>query len=111
MAAQVRFHLDESVTTAVADALNQRGIDVTTPVQAGLLSASDEKHLAFALAEGRVMITHDADLLRLHAEGSEHAGIAYCAAQTRTVVQMVECLSLIHAVLEADEMKNRVEYP
>ncbi len=34
-----------------------------------MLGASDEEHLAFALAEGRVIFTQDADFLRLAAEG------------------------------------------
>lgn len=42
-----------------------------------MLGASDEEHLAFALAEGRVIFTLDADFLRLAAAGHEHAGIAY----------------------------------
>ena len=37
------------------------------------------------LSEGRVLVTHDADFLRYHAEGVEHAGIAYCKKGSRTV--------------------------
>ncbi len=62
----MRFHLDEHVDHAVAHGLRQRGIDVTTTTDAGLLGVSDEHHLEHALAASRVIFTQDADFLRLH---------------------------------------------
>ncbi len=62
----LRFHLDEHIDTAIADGLRRRGIDVTTTAEAGLRGAGDEAHVAFALSEGRVLVTNDADFLRLH---------------------------------------------
>ncbi len=80
---QIRFHLDESVRNAVAEGLRKRGIAVTTPGDTGLLGASDSEHLAFALRENRVIVTHDSDFLRLDHVGHEHAGVAYCHQQAR----------------------------
>jgi len=74
----IRFHLDESVSTAIADPLRQRGIDVTTPIDASLIGVTDEAHLAFARQQHRVVVTHDVDYLRLHQSRAEHAGIVYC---------------------------------
>lgn len=74
----VKFHTDEHVSDAVAQGLQRRGIDVTTTAQAGLLGAPDHLQLAYALREGRVMVSHDADMLRLAAAGTPHAGVAYC---------------------------------
>ena len=48
----MRFHLDEHVAHAIAQGLRLRGIEVTTTAEADLLSAPDEDHLAFALANG-----------------------------------------------------------
>jgi predicted nuclease of predicted toxin-antitoxin system len=79
----IRFHLDEHVDPAIAAGLRARGIDVTTTIEAGLESATDETHLQFALGEGRVIFTQDRDFLRLHAAGAPHAGITYCEQQTR----------------------------
>jgi predicted nuclease of predicted toxin-antitoxin system len=53
----IRFHLDESMTNAVADGLRRRGVDITTSSDAGLLSASDEEHLDFGRRERRVVVT------------------------------------------------------
>ena len=74
---EIRYHLDENVHGAVANGLRLRGIDVTTASDAALLGASDAEHVAFARSQGRVIVTHDDDFLRLHAESIEHAGIVY----------------------------------
>jgi predicted nuclease of predicted toxin-antitoxin system len=57
MAQTIRFHLDEHCSTALAEALQRRGIDVTTAAGAGLLQATDEEHLRFAAREQRVVFT------------------------------------------------------
>jgi hypothetical protein len=46
MAGRIRFHLDERVDVAIARALRRHGVDVTTTVEAGLRTASDEEQLA-----------------------------------------------------------------
>jgi hypothetical protein len=69
MADSLRFHLDENVHGAVANGLQLRGIDATTAHDVGLIGASDEEHLAFALSQTRVLVTHDDDFLRLASSG------------------------------------------
>ena len=78
MVNSIRFHLDEHVDPDIARALRQYGIDVSTTVEAGLRTAADPDQLAFVQREGRVLVTHDADFLRLAAQGVNHPGIAYC---------------------------------
>lgn len=106
----VPFHLDEHISSALANALRHRGIDVTTTTEAGLVGAADQDHLTFATAARRVIVTQDIDFLRLHAAGAPHAGIAYCHPQSRSVGEMLRRLLLIHGTLSPEDMKNRVEY-
>lgn len=106
----IRFHLDESADGRLAAALRRRGIDVTTPLDAALVSAEDERHLIFADAENRVVVTQDSDFLQLHQAGTSHAGIAYYAPGTRTLGYLVRYLCLMHDCLNADEMCGQVEY-
>src|SRR5262245_38785747 len=106
----IRFHLDEHVDFAIADGLRRRGIDVTTTADAGLSGAEDIDHIAFALAEGRVIQTNDGDYLRLHGQGVGHAGIAYCRHQSRSIGEIIRALELIWNVFEPDEMRNHVEF-
>jgi predicted nuclease of predicted toxin-antitoxin system len=107
---RVRFHLDEHIPRTIAVALRRHGIDVTTTVEAGLRQQSDSSHLWYASKENRVLVTHDADFLQLHASGVEHAGIAYCAMGARSIGQMITMLRLIYEVLTSEEMRNSVEY-
>jgi predicted nuclease of predicted toxin-antitoxin system len=106
----IRFHLDENVDRAIARGLQDRGYDVTMPVEVGLLEATDEQQLAFATSGGRVLVTHDSDFLRMHAAGNPHAGIVYCHPKSRTIGQIVRGLLLIAACLDSDEFVNHVEF-
>ncbi|MDZ4659137.1 MAG: DUF5615 family PIN-like protein [Bythopirellula sp.] len=103
----MRFHLEAD---AVAKGLRQRGIDVTTTAEANLLDAEDEQHVAHALKEGCVIVTQDADFLRIAAEGKSHLGIVYFAQGSRSIGEIVRHLALMHACLGDDEMRGRVEY-
>lgn len=110
MTDRIRFHLDESVGPAVAEGLRRRGINVTTTPEVGLSSADDEAQLAFALREKRILVTQDADFLRLHRRGVPHAGIAFYDPGTRTIGQLIAGLVLIHGMLTPEEMKGHVEF-
>ena len=52
----IRYYVDEHVGKAVVRGLRQRGVDVVTVVEAGMLSATDEAQLAFAVKAGRVIL-------------------------------------------------------
>jgi uncharacterized protein with PIN domain len=90
--------------------LRRRGIDVTTTQESDLLSADDLDQLAFASQRGRILVTQDADFLRLSQEGRSHCGIAYYVPGHRTIGELISRLVLIHAVLEAEEMNGAVEF-
>lgn len=106
----MRFHLDEHVGFAIAFGLRSRGIDVTTTVDADLCGAEDEEHVAFALAQNRVVFTNDADFLRIHAKGMMHPGIVYCHQGARSIGSIVAALELIDGCLTQDEMRGHVEF-
>lgn len=110
MPERIKFHLDEHVDPDVARALRRYGIDVTTTIGAGLRSQSDLVQLDFARRGQRVLVTHDADFLRLTEQGLQHTGIAYGARVSRSLGEMIRSLILIYEVLTPDEMMNRVEY-
>lgn len=106
----IRFHLDEACDPRIAVGLRQRGVEVSTTAEAGLLGAPDEAHLAYAWSQARVILTHDTDFLRLHAAGARHAGIVYCRQQGRSLGELVRLLVLVWELLEPREMQGRIEY-
>lgn len=78
-------------------------------LEAGTLKASDETHVERARAEGRVIFTQDDDFLRLHAAGTDHAGIVY-TPQGTSIGDIIRGLMLIYQVLDTEDMRGHVEY-
>lgn len=109
MATRLKLYMDEQVPAAVTAGLRVRGVDVLTVQEAAMVGATDQDQLAFAARRGRVLFTHDADFLRLHAAGIGHAGIAY-ASQQMPVGQIVRGLMLLYQVLAPADMRNHVEF-
>jgi predicted nuclease of predicted toxin-antitoxin system len=106
----IRFHLDENCDPRIAAGLRLHGIDVTTTAEAGLLHAADEAHLGYAVANRQVIVTQDADFLRIAAAGWEHPRIVFYSSQNQTIGQVIRAVHLIWEVYEPEEMSNRVEY-
>ena len=107
--AEIRFHLDESVTTKVARALRVQNLDVTTTHDVGLRSSSDEIQFEYAQREQRVLITKDSDFLRIASERWDHFGILYCNPETSIGSIVLACLTL-QSSLTSEDMCGRVEY-
>ena len=106
----IRFHLDEQVPNAVARGLWSRGIDVSTTIDAGLQGAEDLAHIAYAVAEDRVIFTQDHDFLRHHHAGVTHAGIVYSKQGSRSIGEIVRYLKLMHDCLDQAGMAGQLEY-
>ena len=109
MAAEIKFYTDEHIPRAIIRGLRNRGCDVLTTQEAGMLGASDLEHIARAASEDRVILTQDADFLRLHAEGTSHNGIAF-AAQGTSIGEMIQGLMVIRDVLKPADMQGHVEF-
>jgi Domain of unknown function (DUF5615) len=63
----IRLYFDEdSMRHALIHALRARGIDVQTALDAAMIERTDEAHLEFAMAQGRVLCSFNvADFCRL----------------------------------------------
>jgi Domain of unknown function (DUF5615) len=101
--------MDEHVPKAVTEGLRRRGVDVVTVQELGLQTVEDAKHLERATQDGRVVVTQDADFLRLHATGLSHRGIVYAPQQT-PVAHMLRSLMLLHDVLSPNDMVRHIEF-
>lgn len=106
----IRFHLDENCDPRIAVALREHGIDATTARETGLRRAPDEQHFAFAIAEGRVIVTHDTDFLRIAAVQQEHPGIVFFPPHRSGLGHIIRMLTLAWNILEVEEIRGRVEY-
>ena len=106
----MKFYLDEHIPKGVVEGLRRRGVDVLTVQEADRSGDSDEKQLAFATREGRVLVAFDDDFLRLDASGIPHTGVVFSQTGRRTVGELIESLMLIANVIESNEMKNHIEF-
>jgi hypothetical protein len=76
----LRLLIDEMYPPALAGALRSRGVEASTVAESGLAGHPDLDILAFAAAEGYVLLTENvADFARLAAErltaGLSHSGV------------------------------------
>ncbi|MDB5307260.1 MAG: hypothetical protein JWO38_1462 [Gemmataceae bacterium] len=110
MANPVRFYLDQNVFGGTVAGLRALEIDVLSAQEAGRCGLPDPDQLAFASAEGRVIVTFDQDYSVLHAAGVPHAGSGWCHPTKYSVGQLVRALEILHGVLTAAEMVSQVEY-
>ena len=75
-----RLYFDEDADARLAAALRQRGYDVVTTAEVGLLEASDEEQLVYAASQKRALVTHNTrHFPGVHAAwveaGREHWGV------------------------------------
>ena len=110
MAQRIRFHLDEHIDPDIAAALRRHGVNVTTTVDVGLRTASDDAQLEFAKSQRRVIVTDDAGFLRRAAAGGDHPGIVVCHRQVHTTRQIIRGLILIYEVLTPSGIAGRTEF-
>src|SRR5262245_16849816 len=112
----IRIYLDEdSMNHALEAALRSHGVDVLTPLQAGMIQVRDDEKLNYAAAEGRAIYSFNVgDFYRLHGEflaaGRPHAGIILSQQQQFSIGEQMRRLLKLIATLTEDEMVNRVEF-
>lgn len=73
------LYADEQFPKAVAEKLRSSNHDVLTVQEAARQGDSDEKVLAFAAQQERIVLTiNRRDFIRLHRQDPDHAGIVVC---------------------------------
>ncbi len=95
---------------AIAEQLARNNIDAITVRDLDELGDEDSNHLQRATELGRVLCTHDADFLRLNAQGVEHAGIAYVPQYQTNIGAIVKGLRDLHQTISAETMQGQVKF-
>lgn len=73
----LRLYLDDCIfRRRLRDILIHDGHDVVTPLDAGLLGASDEQHFAYTCRHSLILMTYNPkDFVPLHRRHPDHPGI------------------------------------
>jgi hypothetical protein len=106
--------MDHHVKAAITEGLRRRSLDVVTCLQDGTDRADDNRILERATELGRAVFTQDDDFLALADKwletGRDFAGVIYAHQLGITIGQAIRDLELIAKVLNAEEMRNRIEF-
>jgi predicted nuclease of predicted toxin-antitoxin system len=66
-----------------------------------------KEHLAHARRDGRVLVTHDDDFLRLASEGASHAGIVY-VPRGRSIGDIMRGLVRIARASSEEDLRQQI---
>jgi hypothetical protein len=109
---QIRLYLDEDAQRgSLVKALRERGVDVETANEAGLVNVADDLHLAYATAQSRVLYSFNiGDYNRPHSEylkrNETHAGIILAPQQRYSTGEQLRRLLRIINTKTAEQMRD-----
>lgn len=113
---KLRLYFDEdSMSHALVEALQSRGVDVLTPLDVGTIGWPDEEQLQFASEAGcAIFPCNVGDFLVLHSKWQEghrnHAGIILAQQQQFSVGELMRRLLRLISNRTAESMLNQVEF-
>lgn len=106
----IRFILDENVDVEIAVQLQRRGIYAISVKELKKFGEDDPVLLDYAIANGLVVISHDADFLDLAKTNMPHAGIVFIPNRRRGIGVAVKALSALAQERNANDVNNLVLY-
>lgn len=103
---------DEDVDARLAAALRQWGYHVEMTVEAGLLEASDEEQLAYAVSQHRALVTHNikhfpGEHARWVEAGRKHWGIVILVGHSAIGAWLHRTENLLNR-FSAEELQNQL---
>jgi len=110
----LRFLADEGFSHAVTRQLRERGVDVVTAQEAGLVGSPDPVILEWAAYHGRIVVTSDVSTMPDHAYARMQADLPmpglFVAHQGTGIGVIVEELHTIAACSLDREWENQARY-
>ena len=110
----IKIYTDENVNPAIAEGLQKRGVKAWTAADTSNLGLTDEEQLEYTSREHAVLFTHDSGLISIARKwvqlGKEHWGVFYVYQDDLSIGECIRRLKDYANILEAEDMKNRVEF-
>jgi len=112
----MRLYIDEdSMSRSFLGALQAQGHDVLTVTDAEMRGRPDAEQLAFAISQGRVIVTRNiVDFARLHAEyvstSREHSGMVFIQGQHLLAGSYARAFQRLTVERTPEELTNTTVY-
>ena len=110
----IALYMDHNVPRAITVGLRLRGVDVITAYEDGADDMDDSALLDRATELGRVLFTHDDDLLaettKRQQEDIPFGGVIYVRQMGMTIGACISDLELISNAGEPEDLLNRVQF-
>ena len=111
----LKVYFDEDVSPVVCKIIRSRGYDCASAHEFGKRGISDNEQLHFAVAEGRIMVTHNrTDYVDLAMEwnglGNRHSGIVLVFQENRTASEMANAILTVLSNYDQADWINVVAY-
>ena len=108
---EIKIYSDENVNIAITEGLNRRGIKAYSCQEVGNIGLTDEGQIKYANLNKLVILTHDADFLRIiHEKRMAHAGIIFVSQSRLNVGEIIRKIEFLVSVLSEEDMENNVEF-
>ena len=112
----IRLYLDEdTMITALVNALRSAGIEVITALEAGMIARPDEEHLRYAAEHGLALHSFNVkDYQQLNFrfldQGWSHAGIILAQQNRYSVGEHTSRMVILINGISAEEMRDQVVF-
>ena len=107
----MKIYADENIENSIIEGLRRRKIEIVSAGELGLAGKPDEFHVKKAYEMKAVILTHDADFLRIASSPKvNHRGIIYSHPRNVSPGQCIRGVELITSILTDKEMENHIEF-
>ena len=108
---EIRIYCDEGVNIAIAEGLKRRGLKAYSCQEVGNIGLTDEEQIDYANPKKLVILTHDADFLRIiYEKRLSHSGIIFVSQSKLSIGEIIRKIEFVVSILSEEDMENHVEF-
>lgn len=108
---EIKIYADEDVNIAIVEGLKRRGIQAYSCKEVGNIGLTDEEQIRYANSKKIVILTHDADFLRIVNEKRvSHSGIIFVSQNKLSVGEIIRKIEFLVSIISQQDMNNHIEF-